>query len=262
MIRYAKLDDSGFTIVELISVMAASALFAGLILAFALNYWRYAALMEADLDTLVTRLNAGDYLRESIGTSSGMIIQNGLPDTNTLKADTTIVSGLYWEKIHAQPKNIPIGAPGVISPVVYYRRLSANSSKTIIMNGTQPYEDEYILYLNGTTKQLMSRAIANPSATGNALKTSCPPSLATTLCPADKVIAKDVASIDTRYFSRTGNPIDWTSLYDTGLGTYAGPDFPIVEVFELKLNLTKKPIFQTTNATVNSTIIRIALRNT
>src|SRR5258708_1589683 len=129
------------------------------------------------------------------------------------------------------------------------------------MNGSQPYEYEYIFYLDGSTKELLSRVLANPSATGNSAKTTCPPAMATLSCPADKIVAENVASVATRYFSRTGNTIDYTSIWDPDTNSYAGPDFPSVDVIEFTLNLTLKPIFQTTNATVNATIIRVAMRN-
>ena len=256
-----KLDQDGFTIVELISMMIVTGIFAGLILFFGVSYWRYSALLEADLDSLVTRLNAGDKLREFVGTSSGLIIQNSIADSHTLNPDPMIVSGLYWNPIHAIPGNKVIGATNTTMPLLYFRRFSVNSSKALIMNGLQPYEDEYVLYLNGTTKELLLRSLSNTSATGNSLKTSCPPTLATTLCPADKVVAGDIASIDMRYFSRTGNAIDWTSSYDALIPSYNGPDFTSVEVVEFGLNITKKPLFQTATATNNSTIVRIALRN-
>ncbi|HSX17845.1 MAG TPA: type II secretion system protein [Candidatus Saccharimonadales bacterium] len=253
--------QSGFTLIELLVVIILSTFFSILILTFTFEYWRYAYLLQADLDTLTTRLNAGDILREEIGTSSGMIIQNSITDTHTLVADPSIASGYYWLPNHAIPGTTAIGASGSYKPLIYFERYSFDSSGSYIMNGSQPYEDEYVLYLNGTTKSLMQRTLVNPSATGDRLKTSCPPAQATASCPADKTIATDIASVATRYFSRTGNVIDYTSITDPDTGAYIGPDFPVVEVLELTLNLTKKPTFQKTNATSNSTIIRIALRN-
>jgi prepilin-type N-terminal cleavage/methylation domain-containing protein len=252
--------QAGYTIPELLVALVLSGLFVGLILNFTISYWRYGYLLDADLDTLITRLNAGDLLRDSISTSSGLIVQNSISDVNAANVDPGNPG--YWISIHAIPGNKPIGANGTTTPLVYYRRLSTNSSGAIIMNGVQPYEDEYVLYLDGTTKKMMLRSLANPAASGNKLKTSCPPASATASCPADKVVSSDLASVDTRYFSRTGNLIDYTSITDPVSGQYIGPDFTVVEVMELTLNLTKKPIFQQTNATQNSTIIRIALRNT
>lgn len=256
-----RLDQRGITLVELIVVMVMTLLFTGIITTFTIGYWRYGYLLEADLGTLTTRLNAGDVLREGIGMSTGLVTQNSITDPYTNNPDAAISSGLFWTPIHAVPGNKSVGTNGTTTPLVYYRRPSLDGSRAFIMNGTQPYEDEYILYLDGTTKSLMQRALANPSATGNRLVSSCPPAAATPSCPADKTIATDISSIDMRYFSRAGNLIDYTSIVDSTTGEYIGPDFTAVEVVEFNLNLSKKPLLQTTKATQNSTIIRVALRN-
>lgn len=256
-----KNQEEGFTLPELLVTIILSALFSMLILFFFVSYWRDGYLLEADLDTLVTRLDAGDLLREEIGTSSGLIIQNGIADTHTAVPDPANATNQYWIPIHAIPGTVSVGTSGTVTPLIYFKRYSFDSTNHYIMNGTQPFEDEYVLYLNGTTKSLMQRSLANPAATGDKLMTSCPPNMASASCPADKTIAGDLASVGMRYFSRTGNLIDYTSIFDTNTNSYAGPDFTAVEVVEMTLNLSKKPTLQKTNATSNSTIIRIALRN-
>ncbi len=254
-------NESGFTLPELLTVIVTTAFFSGLVLYFGISYWRYGYLLEADLDTFVSRLNAQDFLRETFATSSGLITQNSIPDPSTHNPDPAVVGNQYWLPIHAIPGNTTIGAANTTTPLLYYKRFSVDSSGAYIMNGLQPFEDEYVLYLNGSTKQLLQRSLANPGAAGNRLKTSCPAASASSSCPADKVIISDVDSVDLQYFSKSGNLIDWTSIYDTTNGTYIGPDFPVVEVLELNLHIAKKPLLQKTNATVNETVIRIALRN-
>lgn len=254
-------DEHGFTLSELIVVIVLTTLFSILIMTFTFDLWHTGYLQQADLETLTDRLNAGDVLREQVGSSSGLIIQNSLPDAHTMVPDPSIPSGNYWLPIHAIPGNYTVGSNGTFKPLIYFRRYSTNSSKNFIMNGTQPFEDEYILYFNGTDKTLMMRELANSAASGNRLLTTCPPNLATASCPADKTVATDLASIDMRYFSRTGNLIDYTSITDPDTGQYAGPDFTAVEVVEFTMHITKKPTLQSTNVTQNSTIIRIALRN-
>jgi type II secretory pathway pseudopilin PulG len=253
--------QAGITIVELVVVTVMIGFFTTLICTFTFGYWRYGAMLDADLTTLGTRLSAGDVLRDSIGSSSGLIMQNSIADSHVLNTDAGDISGTHWTVIHAMPGNKPIGNKNTTTPVIYYRRPAQNASGSFIMNGTQPYEDEYVLYLDGTSKTLKMRILANPSAVGNRVKSTCPQAATSTTCPADKTIAGDIASIDMRYFSRTGNLLDYTSITDPNTGNYAGPDFTAVEVVEFKLNLTKKPFLQTTNATNNSTIIRVALRN-
>ncbi|MBX4197414.1 type II secretion system GspH family protein [Candidatus Saccharibacteria bacterium] len=250
---------AGFTLPELLVTIILAGFFSSLILYFTFNYWQYGYLLQADENTLTTRLNASDVLREEIGTSTGLIIQDGIADTRANAPDPN--NNQYWLPIHAIPGNKPAGASGTYSPLIYFKRYSLDTSGNYIMNGSQPYEDEYVLYLDGTNRALMQRTLVNPDVTTDKLKTSCPPAVANSACPADKTIATDLASVDMRYFSRVGNLIDYTSIWDPNTNSYVGPDFPVVEVVEFTLNLTKKPTFQKTFATSNSTIIRIALRN-
>lgn len=255
------LDQSGFTITELIVVMTVTGFFVTLLMTFTFSYWRYTFMLQADQDTLSSRLNAGDIIREQLGTSSGMITQNSILDDHAHNPDINDLLGQHWEVIHAIPGNQTAPSAGT-KPLVYFKRIAINSTGAVIMNGVQPYEDEYVMYIDGAKRQLMLRSLANTNAPDNRLRTSCPPIVATTACPADKVIAENLASIDTRYFSRTGNLIDWTSIYDPLTSTYIGPDFTAVDVIEIKLNLSLKPVFQKSTAIINSTTIRVALRNT
>jgi len=255
-----RLNQSGFTLPELISVMAVSAIFAGLIMYFGFSYWRYSSLLEADLDTFVSRLNAQDVVRELIGTTSGLIIQNSIPDSHAMNSDPVAGSN-YWIKIHAVPGNTPIGSSGT-TPLLYFRRISINTSNAVVMNGTQPFEDEYVLYLNATDKQMYLRTLANPSVANNKIKTSCPPAQASTSCPADRIILSNINSIDTTYYSRSGNTINYQGSTDPTSGEYNGPDFPTVEAMQYTFHLAKKSLFITSNGTYNDTIVRIALRNT
>lgn len=251
----------GFTLPEVIVVLFISSLFVGLLMFFMISYWRYGLLLEADLDTLTTRLNAGDYIRDHINPSSGLIVQNSIPDPNPDAPDTTKSPQNYWLPIHAIPGDVPVGSTGIKTPLLYFKRPSITTSNAVAMNGIQPYEDEFVFYMDGTTKSLMSRSLANPSVLNNKLRTTCPPSAATTICPADTVVASDISSIAMRYFSKTGNVINYTSSYDSAINAYTGPDFPVVEVVEFTLKLSKKPAFQKTNATSNTTIIRVAIRS-
>src|SRR5436190_20717497 len=105
-------NEQGFTLSELLIVIVLTTLFSILILTFTFDLWHTGYLQQADLETLTTRLNAGDTLREEIGSSSGLIMQNSLADTHTLVADPAIVSGNYWLPIHAIPGNVQVGNSG------------------------------------------------------------------------------------------------------------------------------------------------------
>jgi hypothetical protein len=256
-----RLNESGLTVVELLAVIITSSIIVGTVTAFALNFWTNTAVVQSDEDTLVTRLNAGDYLRNSINSAAGLINQNDLADTHTGNADPADGSGTHWLPIHAVPGTISMGTAGTITPLIYFNRPSIDTSNNIIMNGTVPYQDDVVLYMNGTTKQLLARIIANPDAANNRAKTTCPLGFASQSCPQDTVIADNVSGVGMRYFSRSGNTIDYTSIVDPNTGAYIGPDFPSVEVVEFTVNLFKKAQLHNGANTINQAVIRVALRN-
>ena len=260
-ITLQKLDNNGLTIVELLVVMIVSLIIMGVVTSFGLHYWANSATLQSDQETFVSRLNSGDYLRQAIDSSSGLINQNDLPDSHTGNVDPGDATGTYWLTIHAIPGTTSVGVSGTITPLVYLNRPSIDTSKNIIMNGSIPYQDDIILYLNGNTKQLLARIVANPYAASNRAKTSCPAAQATNNCPADAVISSDVSAVTTRYFSRSGNTIDYTSIVDPSTGAYIGPDFPSVEVVEFNLKLFRKGRVHNGGDTLNQTVIRVALRN-
>jgi len=253
-------DNNGFTLPELIVAMAMTAIVLTVVLTFLFYFWRYSYVLDYTQESFTQRLNTNDYLRDSLGSSVGLIIQNGLPDSHTNAPDPAIGSNLYWKLIHAVPTNYYTNGSGAV-PLFYYRKYSSNSSGSYIMNGQQPYEDEYVLYLDSDTKQMLLRSIPNTGATGNRLLASCPPAIANSSCPSDKILIENVESVGLRYFSRSGNPIDWTSVWDDLNNCYAGPDFPQAEVVELTVNVSRKARFSSSSSTKNSTIIRVSLRN-
>lgn len=256
-------DQSGFTVIELLIVTVATTLITISLVAFMFNFWRYSYYSQANLNTLVERLNTGDYLRERLSASSGLITQNGIPDANPGLVDPIDGSGNYWSPVHAIPTAVLSGQDGNISPVIYFKGYSTATDKTLIMNGPIPYEDEYVVYLDADDSQVKVRTLVNPNTTAtNRLKTTCPPETTTPACPEDVVLISDVESVERRYFSRSGNLIDWTSIYDSDIGEYIGPDNGAVEVVELTVKVAKKASFQNSNTIQNETIIRVAMRNT
>jgi len=253
--------EAGFTIPELISVMIVTVMFSGLIIFFAFQFWSSTATLSNDLETFVSRLTAGDRLRESINSSSGLINQNSITDANVGYPDPAYPSGGYWNPLHAAPATVTMGAAGTYTPVLYYKSPSIDTSGNIVLNGTQPYEDEFVLYLDGDTKQLRMRVLANSTAPANRAVTSCPASLASITCPNDRLVGDNISSVSLRYFSRSGNLIDYTSIIDPLTGDYIGPDMPSVEVVELTFYVYKKSTLHGGANTSNQNIIRIALRN-
>ena len=73
-----------------------------------------------------------------------------------------------------------------------------------------PYMNELVYYKSGLT--LMQRTLANGNATGNSLNTSCPPSLATASCRADRELATYVSSMTFILYDQDGAQTTDTSL--------------------------------------------------
>jgi type II secretory pathway pseudopilin PulG len=78
-----------------------------------------------------------------------------------------------------------------------------NSRNYIIDPNTgSPYMNELVYYKNGST--LYRRVLANPLATGNRMKTTCPPAAATTLCRADSLLAEYVNDMNFTLYDQNG----------------------------------------------------------
>ncbi len=253
--------SAGFTLVELVSVMAVSLMFSGLIMFFTFQYWRTSATLMNDLETFVSRLNAGDRLRDALNASSGLINQNSIADVHAGLPDPAIATNDYWLPLHAVPGDVVMGSSGTITPVMYFKGPSIDTSANIVLNGVQPYEDEFMLYMDGSAKTLRLRVLANAGAPSNRNKTTCPPSSVSASCPIDRLIAENVSKVSLRYFSKSGNLMDYTSIVDPLTGQYIGPDLPAVEVVELTLHIFKKSTVNGGADTSSQTIIRVALRN-
>lgn len=254
-------EQKGFTVPELIIVAVLTAVLSSLLLMITINFWQMGYKTQADSEAFVERLNASDYFREVLGTASGLINQNSIPDTTVPASVQDAGEGpQYWQLIHAEPGLK--GSSTTITPLIYFRRPSMDASKNLIMNGLYPYEDEYIVYHDGPNQQLKVRTLANSAAPGNSTQTTC--TTETPTCRADRILINHITSVELIYFSRSGNLIDYTPSppsYDTDGNLVNGPDFPAVEVVELKLRIQRGSAFNSTTSTRSATIIRIALRN-
>jgi type II secretory pathway pseudopilin PulG len=259
-----RLRERGITIVELLIVIVVTGLLTGLIFTFAFGFWKQGIFSQTELNAISERLNASDYLREHLSASTGLSVQTSVPDVNPLAPEPTDPTGDYWKFVHAY-KGLISNSSGV-TPVIYFKRYSVDNTRNIIFNGVLPYEDDYVIYMDAPSKQLRARVLSNSDAPGNATPSTCWP--ATSTCGPDKILANDVTGVDMRYFTKAGLDITYsetvvtdTSVVPNVTYTVYGPDFPVVEVVELTLKLSKvaenhkNDIFQT------STIIRVALRN-
>ena len=168
-------NNDGFTITELlvvITVMAAISIgFLGMVSNYFVTITRNNELAEITISsqnllrTTVTNLRFGEGVRQS----------NQISDANAPTGGWNTNNSAFV---------IIIAVPAL------------NNSKAYITNPDtgSPFMNELVYYKNGTT--LMQRRLANPSATGNTLTTTCPENLATDTCPADIKLADYVNTMN------------------------------------------------------------------
>ncbi|MBI2588958.1 hypothetical protein HYW35_02010 [Candidatus Saccharibacteria bacterium] len=159
----------GFTVVELIIVISVTSILTIAFLDAITNFY-----------SIVTRNNAANDLTTSSqnllrSTVETLRVGDGVRQTNSLN-DINAPSG-GW---NTNNSNFVI--------VIATPALDTSRSYIIDSDTGSPYMNELVYFKSGTS--LMQRALANPSAAGNSLKTSCPAELATSDCPADKQLAQ------------------------------------------------------------------------
>jgi len=253
-------NQAGFTVPELIVVMVLTLLFSSMVISFALDFWGSTTRLQNSSENLVTRQNLGDTLRDQLNPVTSLLNQNSIPDSHASVSDPTDITGSHWLVLHVIPDTTSMPSSG-ITPLLYYAAPSLDMSKNIIMNGTAPLTDDFVLYLNASDKSLRLRTLANPNASGNRLKTSCPIPNASPSCPPDRILAQDVTKVSKRYFSRSGNLLDWNAVKDPDTGASIGPDFSSVEVIEMTIHFHKKAIIKGSGDSITNTVIRVAFRN-
>lgn len=265
---------SGFSLVEMIIVIVMTTLLSMIIFAIGYQYLKQAASLGARTNFYHDRLNVADYLRQNVGHSTGLLNQNSIADGNRLVADPADSTNTRWKSIHAIPGSF--GTSSSVTPIVYYSQDALRQDQTPIMDGTTAYQNEFIMYHDGSSAELRIRSLAHPDAIGNVTKTTC--TTATPSCPKDKVLLTGVQTVEMRYFSRSGEDIDFRDSCDPDVYYCAGStpaaceqvepytgcnglDFSQVEVAQFKLKVRKTIESDANYSIYNSTIIRIALRN-
>lgn len=267
-------NQDGFSLVEMLIVVIMTSVLSLIIFGMGFQYIKQAASLTAKSNFYADRLNVSDYLRQNVGLSTGLLNQNSIIDATTRTPDPADGTNTHWSKLHAIPGSF--GSPTTITPIIYYSQDALRSDGTAIMNGASAYQNEFILYHDGPSSELRIRSLANPSAAQNKTHTTC--TTATPTCQKDKVLLSGVQTVEMRYFSRSGDDIDFRSSCDpvvfycagnTPIGcNQAAPydgcnglDFSQVEVAQFKLKVKKVIESDANHSIYSSTIIRVALRN-
>ena len=129
-------------------------------------------------------------------------IQTDLKQTVTVESANHIadVNGpggnqFGWASTSASPSTLVLSVPS---------RDASGNLIYVDAQHTTLQTDDVIYYIDSAKKTLYRRVLAN-SASGNAAKTTCPPSKATASCPADGKVIEDVANLVATYYDTNNN---------------------------------------------------------
>ena len=214
--------SAGFTVVELMIVISVTSILAIAFLSILLNYFSTIARNNASIDMTASSQNL---LRTTV---ESLRYGDGVRQTNTISDPNAPAGG--WNTSNANFVII------IASPAT-----DVNHNYIIDPSTGSPYMNELVYYKSGNS--LMERTLANPNATGDTLKTSCPASLATASCPADKDLADYVKTMS-------------FTLYDQDAALTTDP----TQARSIKIDLTmSRQMFGSPLTLTNS--MRVTLRN-
>ena len=220
--RLIKKIEPGMTVVELVvAITIGSVLF----LAFMAVISNHFVLMTKNNAQIDMAANSQNLLRTTV---EALRIGDGVRQTNAI-SDAHAPSG-GWNTSNS-------------SFVIVIATPAFNSSRDYIIDTLtgSPYMNALVYYKSGTS--LLERRLANPSASGNTLTTSCPAASSSSSCPPDKILADFVQSMT-------------FTLYDQNNNQTTDPVLARLIQIDLSLN---RDVFGSVISMDNS--IRVTLRN-
>ena len=183
--------NAGFTLVEVTISVAVMAIIGVVYLGLIANYF---VIINRNNELVGMTLDSQNLLRTTV---ENIRLGDGVRQTNQIY-DPNAPSG-GWSTSNSNFVII-IAVPAETTSHAYIIDPSTGS----------PYMNELVYYKNGL--MLMERQLANPNAVGNSLITTCPPSSATSSCPADKQLANYVNSMTFTLYDQNANLTTDTSL--------------------------------------------------
>lgn len=183
--------QTGFTLTELlIGISVASIIFIAILIVIT-NYFYLITRTNASIDMTTSSQNL---LRSTV---EALRVGDGVRQTNSIVDANAPVGG--WNTSNTSFV-IVIATPA----------LDSNHDYIVDPSTGSPYMNELVYYKSGNS--LMRRNLANPSAIGNTLRTSCPASLATPSCLADVDLADFFQSMSFTLYDQDGALTSNTSL--------------------------------------------------
>lgn len=188
-------NSDGFTLVELLMVIAVTAIVVIGFLGIVSNYFVIISRNNNLSEMTVTSQNLLRATVENLRFGDGVRQTNQLTDANAPSGGWNTTNTVFV---------IIIAVPA----------LDSTHNYIIDPDTGSPYMNELVYYKSGST--LMERKLASPEATGNIMRTSCPANLASSSCPADIHLADWVDSMLFTLYdqdaAQTTNAIDARSV--------------------------------------------------
>lgn len=197
-------EQAGFTIVELITVIVVLVIVSAAVVTFSVNNTITAARVSTRADLLTNAQIGLDRMANDIRLSSKADDNNRWADNNS---PTSPSNNYGWQST---------------GTTLILATSAQTSNGTILFDDKADYittKNNYIYYLSGGT--LYKRILAAP-VSGNSAVTTCPPSQATTSCPADKVVLTNVNSLSIQYFDNLNQQVDPASARSIQLTVQLG----------------------------------------
>jgi Tfp pilus assembly protein PilE len=190
-------NQKGFTVVELTIGIGVGAI---LFIAFMTVITDYFILITRNNASIDMTTSSQNLLRSTVET---LRVSNGVRQTNSIN-DPNAPSG-GWNTSNSNFV-IVISTPAVDATHNYITDPDSGG----------PYMNELVYYKSGNS--LMRRTLANPNATGNTSRTTCPANLASPTCPSDVDLADFFQSMSfTLYDQDAASTNDPTKARSVGI---------------------------------------------
>jgi prepilin-type N-terminal cleavage/methylation domain-containing protein len=174
----------GFTLPELVISLTVAGILALVLFTATFYYYVNAAQTETSTNLALESQSILTQLTEDIRLADSIASTNSITDPHG--------PGGGWTT--SDPSNIII----IESPAI-------DSGRNIIYDSStgNPYRNEFIYFMSGTT--MYKRVLANTSASGNTVKTTCPQASSSSACPPDPLFSSHVSNLNFTFYDSSGN---------------------------------------------------------
>lgn len=178
-----EVSEKGFTLVEVIITLSVAAILIGIVSNFAIDSMVRTTIMNTRAELISDAQTALDIAVTDMRVASGAQENNRWGDPNAPGAPGNQYS---WT---SNADRVVLASP------------TENTNGDVIFTDASQYisqKDDEIYFVSGGVlyKRIVAANVAN-----NKAKTTCPQALATTACPNDKVLMRNVESINFKYYN-------------------------------------------------------------